>query len=372
MNDLVWGDLDAAIWGLVPLALLFGFIGLALWRRSRLRALAEVGPLPGLLDTRGAGRLALRAVLVISAAALIVAGLMRPQLGTRATELKSMGIDIAVVLDASKSMKVADIVPNRLDAAKLEVHRVLDNVHGGRMGLVPFAGLAFVQTPLTADFDVISTYLDDLRVEDMPRGGTALGRALIEALRALVPPEQLEGTLAEASGDAAAERDADEVTPVPEFTGSKFKAAVLFTDGEDHEGDPLAVAELAKKLGIRIFTVGVGTAQGRPVPIINDEGATVGTMKGPDGKTPLFSELNESLLRQVADVTGGSYFNLGPTGLGDGLIQAVNALEKQEYDATFQHLRDDRFQLALVPALLLLMIEALLVGRRRRRRERQA
>ena len=111
-------------------------------------------------------------------------------------------------LDASKSMKVADIVPDRLDAAKLEIHKLLEGMHGGRVGLVPFAGLAFIQTPLTSDFDVIGTYLDDLRVEDMPRGGTAIGRALIEAIRSLVPPDALEGTLAE-SADTAASADRD-------------------------------------------------------------------------------------------------------------------------------------------------------------------
>jgi Ca-activated chloride channel family protein len=294
---------------------------------------------------------------------------MRPQQGTRATELKNLGIDIALVVDASKSMKVADIVPDRLESAKHEIHKLLGGLHGGRVGLVPFAGLAFIQTPLTSDFDVIGTYLDDLRVEDMPRGGTAIGRALIEAIRSLVPPDQLEGTLAETTDSAdlataAPDRDAE----ASEFTGSKYKAIVLLTDGEGHEGDPLAVADLAAKLGIRIFTVGVGTAQGRPVPLINDDGQVMGTMKGSDGVTPMFSELNERLLREVAAKTGGEYFHLGPAGGLQRLRKAIDTLEKQEYEATFKHLRDDRFQLAVFPAILLLVLEAILSGRRRRTR----
>ena len=367
MNELVWGDPGAARWGALVVLLLFGFISLGLWRRKRLEELSTMGPLPGLLDTPGKGRLFWRALLVLGAGLLIVMALMRPQQGTRATELKNLGIDIAVVVDASKSMKVADVVPDRLQAAKLEIHKLLEGMNGGRVGLVPFAGLAFIQTPLTSDFDVIGTYLDDLRVEDMPRGGTAIGRALIEAIRSLVPPEQLEGTLAETSQtegqDKAGERDSD----AAEFTGSKFKAIVLFTDGEGHEGDPLAVAELAAKLGIRIFTVGVGTAQGRPVPLINDEGQVMGTMKAADGVTPMFSELNETLLREIAVKTGGDYFQLGPAGGLQRLRKSIDTLEKQEYEATFKHLRDDRYQLALIPALLLLVFEALLSGRRRRR-----
>ena len=368
MTDLVWGDLGAAQWGASLLLLLFGFVWLGLWRRSRMQALAAQGPLPSILDSRGGGRLALRATLILLSAAFIVVAMMRPQHGSRATELKNLGIDIALVLDASKSMKVADVVPDRLSAAKLEIHELLKGLTGGRIGLIPFAGLAFVQTPLTSDFDVITTYLNDLQVEDMPRGGTAIGGAMVEALKALVPADALAGTLAESSEDSSGQAQQPAVGEgVPAFTGSKHKVIILFTDGEDHEGDPMAVAELAAKLGIRIFTVGVGTAQGRPVPLVNSEGMVTGTMKAADGNTPLFSELNERLLRDVAQSTKGRYFNLGPQGIGPGLRKAIDEQEKAEYEATFKHLRNDRFQLALGPALALLVIEAFLSGRRRRR-----
>jgi Ca-activated chloride channel family protein len=211
--------------------------------------------------------------------------------------------------------------------------------------------------------EVLKTYLNDLHVEDMPRGGTAVGRAIIEGIRSLVPASRLEGTLAEDPDDerSAAIRD------LPELQGSQHKAIILLTDGEDHEGDPVEAARLAQSLGIRIFTIGVGTAQGRPVPVIDEEGRVIGTMKAPDGKTPLFSELNEGLLREIATITDAAYYHLGPTGMGDGLSASIDALEKQEYEATFRHLRDDRFQLALAPALLLLILESLLAGFRRRR-----
>jgi Ca-activated chloride channel family protein len=335
------------------------------------RALAERGPLPAQLAGEGRGRYALRATTTLLAAALLVTTLMRPQCGTAVTRIKNLGIDIAIAVDASKSMMVQDVVPDRLTAAKLEIRRLLDRLAGGRVALVPFAGLAFVQTPLTSDFEVIKTYLDDLRVEDMPRGGTALGRALVEAIRVLVPPEQLEGTVAEVTAPeegAAAAPSAAAEADLPEHEGAKHKAILLFTDGDDHEGDPLEVAKIAKKLGIRIFTVGVGTAQGRPVPIVNEDGEVVGTMKGDDGRTPLFSELNAELLRGVGQATGGELFQLGPTGLEAGLLAAIDQLEKKEYDATFQELGADQYQWTLVPAILLLAIEALLGSRRRRRR----
>ena len=370
MNDLVWGDLDAALWWFAVLGVLLAQIGLALWRRSRLKELASKGPLVGLLEVPSKGLRTLRLFLLIMGLSLLVAALMRPQQGTRTSTLGSMGIDIAIALDASKSMKVPDVVPDRLEASKLDLGKVLDGVNGGRVSLVPFAGLAFVQTPLTHDTQVVKTYLADLRVEDMPRGGTAVGRAILEALRTLVPPESLIGTAAETSEmELEVSRAPEGVAP---FEGSQHKAILLITDGEDHEGDPVAAAELAASLGVRIYTVGVGTPQGRPVPVINEEGQVVGTLKGPDGKTPLFSELNEDLLRQIARVSNGAYFPLGPQGLGDGLVTALDALEKREYEATFSHLRDDRFQLALIPALLFLLLEAWLAGRPRRRSGRES
>ena len=366
MNEVQWARMDAGIWGLVVLGMVFGFIWLAWWRRSRLERMNSVGPLAEQLDSRGGRLLASRAIVTILGASLLVVALMRPQHGTKATQLKNLGIDIAIALDASKSMKVNDIVPDRMQAAMLEINRLMSGLHGGRVGLVPFAGLAFVQTPLTSDFQVVRTYLQDLRVEDMPRGGTAIGRAIIEGIRVLIPPEALEDTMAEESGDEALTDLSVDV-----FDGANHKALILFTDGDDHEGEPVEAARLAERLGIKIFTVGVGTSQGRPVPIVNTDGEVTGTMKAADGRTPMFSELNEGLLREVAHVTGGEYFSLGPKGMGEGLLRELDKLEKQEYDATFNELRDDRFQFAVVPALLLLLFEAFMSGRRRRRRGRE-
>ncbi len=363
---LSFGAWDNGVWVILVLLLIIGFVHTQSWRRRRMRQLWSRGPLPRLIDARD--RYLLRGVMIVGASALLVVALMRPQLGTRETEAKNMGIDIAIALDASKSMRVTDVMPDRLKAANLEVGRLLDTLAGGRVALVPFAGLAFVQTPLTSDFQVVKTYLDDLRVEDMPRGGTAIGFAVHEALRALLPPEALEGTSAElGSGTQGGRSDAAEGARAPgvqPFEGSKHKAIILFTDGEDHETNPLEAAKLCKKLGVTLFTVGVGTAQGRPIPLVNDEGEEVGVVKGPDGKH-MFSELNEALLHDMADVTGGSYFHLSAKGLGDGLLAAIDQLEKKEFEATFKQLGADRYQWVLIPALLLLLAEAWWATRRR-------
>ncbi|TNF32314.1 MAG: VWA domain-containing protein [Deltaproteobacteria bacterium] len=358
IDDLTWGDESAWLWALLALGLVFGFIWLSQWRSARLEALARRGPLPGLLDHRGLGALWVRAALVVSAAVLLVVGLAQPRWGSHTTEVKSLGVDVVFVVDASKSMMVGDVVPTRLDAARLEIHKVLDHLKGGRAALVPFAGLAFVQTPLTTDTEVVKSYLDALRVEDMPRGGTAIGRAIKEALDALAPADQ--------ARRADEEEDAYEEQIKP-FEGAKHKAIVLFTDGEDHEGEPLEAAAEAARRGIHIYTVGVGTPQGRPVLDINDEGLSVGTVKGPDGKMPLFSTLNAQLLKDIAKTTDGEYFHLGANGLGPGLLTALGKLERAEYESTFEDLGEQRYHWPVVPAFLLLAVEAWLSGRRRRR-----
>lgn len=357
LDELTWGDEAAFLYALIALGLLLGFIWLAQWRSARLEALRRRGPLVSLLDQRGVGHTLVRGALIVVAAVLLVVALARPRLGASESEVKALGIDVAVVLDASKSMMVQDIVPNRFDAAKFEIRRLMGRLHGGRVALVPFAGLAFVQTPLTSDFQVVDNYLDELKVEDMPRGGTALGRAIEEGLRALAP-EPEEGK------DGEKDKALEAIAP---YEGAKHKAIIIFTDGEDHEGKPIDAAQEAARRGIKIFTVGVGTPQGRPVLDINDEGLVVGTVKGPDGKTPLFSELNVALLKEIAQTTGGDYFHLGTEGLGEGLEKALTGLEKAEYASTFADLGEERYAWLVLPALLLIVIEAWLSGRRKRR-----
>jgi Ca-activated chloride channel family protein len=169
------------------------------------------------------------------------------------------------------------------------------------------------------------------------------------------------------------ERDDDDEAPseaekaIAPFEGSKHKAIVIFTDGEDLEGDPLAAAQEAARRGIKIYTVGVGTPQGRPVVEVDEKGNVTGTVKGPDGRTPLFSALNVKLLREIAEKTGGSYFLLGPEGLGNGLLEKIRGLEQAEYEDAYANVGDERFALFVVPAFALLAIESWLGSRRKRR-----
>ncbi len=332
---------------LLPVALVPLWAVYESWRRRVARTFSGRKLLPTMLGGVSGGRRTLGMFAVLCALELAALAAMRPRYGLKEVSVRGFGVDMAIVLDASRSMKVADVVPDRLAVASIEIGRLLDRSKGNRVALVPFAGIAFIQSPLTVDYGVIRQYLADLHVRDLPVQGTALGRALRVAGTAL---------------------GLDDETP----RGSTNKAILLFTDGENHEGDPEAVAaELAKK-GVRIFTVGVGTPAGRPIPILDDRGAVTGTAREADGVTPILSKLNEPLLRSLAEKTGGSYHSLTASqDVATALTADLGALEKAEYMARVDRLLEDRFQYPLAGAVAMMMLAFLALGGARIRRNTQ-
>jgi Ca-activated chloride channel family protein len=351
-DTLTFGD-PRAFWWLSVVALLGLALLLGRWlgrRRERLLGVPEV--LAEVLADRSRGRGLASSLLLLTALALGVVALARPQFGMRDTEVRNTGIDTVVLLDVSKSMRVNDVAPDRLVASKLEIGRVLDRLSGGRVALIPFAGIPFVQTPFTSDFGAVRSYLDTLDARDMPVPGTNIGRALDLALRLIQgkPLTQAQGLPA---------------PPVEQFPGSKHRAVLLFTDGENLEGDPALLADALATAGVRLFTVGVGTGFGKPVPILDEEGRQVGIQKAEDGKTPVYSALNEELLKGLAERTGGAYFHTDAGSVAEGLAGEIDKLEKQEYLERVLRLREERFQFALAPALAALALSMLLGSRRR-------
>lgn len=351
MDALTFGNPELGWLALVALAL----TAWGVWRQRRAEAaLARLGRgkvVARLFANRSPGRALARELLVGLALLLLVLAATRPRYGLRETEVSNAGIDIVFAVDASKSMLVRDIVPNRLQGTSLEISGLLDRLAGGRVALVPFAGIPFVQCPLTTDHEVIRTYLAELKVEDMPVGGTNLGRAISVAADVLTGQEQSEQA-----------KLSDNL--VPQFKGSKHKAIVIFSDGEDHEGDAVEAAKKAAAKGIRVYTVGVGSSFGDPVPIVGPDGSVTGTLKDEQGN-PIFSKLDLELLGQVSDASGGKSFHYANKTVVPELFAALDALEKAEYRERFKMLGEDRFQWALGPALLLLLL-ALGLGERRR------
>ncbi len=347
LHSLHWGDLSAG-WGFLAVCAFAALFGAhALWRRRALLRLGDPTLIRQITASTSRRRQGIRMGMVLLATALLVIALMRPRLGVREGQVTNTGIDIVLVLDVSKSMTVRDVAPNRLEAAKLEISHLLEKLGGGRIALVPFAGVPFVQCPLTHDFEVIRSYLSDLSIADMPVPGTHLGRALQTALTLLAPSDQEEAQI------------------VDQFQGSQHRAIVIWTDGEDHEGAPEEVAQSAAEAGVRIYTIGVGTATGDPVPEYNEKGEISGYLKDEDGNT-VVSGLNEELLTSLSAATGGASFNHADVSVVDALHAELDRLERREYNARFLQLGEERFQWVLIPAFLLLLAELLLSDRRRK------
>ena len=225
---------------------------------------------------------AAKSVLILLAVAFLILALARPQFGTRLETVRSEGQDVMVALDVSRSMLAEDVAPNRLERARLEIMRILQRLDGDRIGLVAFAGNAFVQSPLTVDYGAAALFLNAMDTGLIPIQGTNLGEALSVALDAFE-----EGT-----------RD--------------HRVLIVVTDGEDHEGEIEGALERALDEGVQIHTVGIGSLEGVPIPEFTASGERSGFIRDDDGAV-VTTRLDESTLERVAQATGGRYFPaLGP------------------------------------------------------------
>lgn len=213
--------------------------------------------------------------LLLAGLMFLIVALARPQWGYVIEKVKQEGLDIILAVDVSKSMMTQDVKPNRLERTKLAIKDLLKKVNGDRIGLMAFAGESFVMCPLTVDYGGFSMSLDDLSLESIPAGGTNIAKTIKEAMKTF-GSEQL-----------------------------KYKALVILTDGEEEQGDALAVAREAKAKGIRIFTIGIGTKEGDLIQVPQEDGS-LGFLKDNQGNF-VKSRLNEELLQKIAYETSGAY-----------------------------------------------------------------
>ncbi len=331
-----FGEPLAFLWLLlVPL-----WIALYVWiEKRRARRVAAAGE-PKLIealilanpDRTRTLRLA-QAVLITLAIVFSAIALSRPQLGMRTEMRKGRGIDLVVAIDLSKSMLARDVVPSRLDRARVEITDLAARLKGDRMGLVGFTSVALPLCPLTVDHSAFLLQMKSASPEDLPRGGTAISEAIEAGQRMLA---------------ASKKTDAE-------------RALLIITDGEENEGDPLAAAKAAKEAGIAVHVVGVGSRTGEPIPVIGADGSIQGYMKDRAGQT-VVSRLNEKLLRDVAEAGGGLVTLPSESGgLDLAPIRAhLSTLKKAELEERTVRVYEERYQFALVPALLCLLLATLL------------
>jgi Ca-activated chloride channel family protein len=228
----------------------------------------------------------LKTILIAASLFFIMMALVRPQLGFEWQDVKRSGLDILIAIDTSKSMLAEDVKPNRLERSKLAVKDLIKKLRGDRIGLIAFAGSAFTQCPLTVDYNGFMLSLDALDVNIIPKGGTSITSAVQSALDSF-------------RGGA-----------------SKYKVLVIITDGEDHKGSTLEMAQKAKDAGIKVFTIGIGTKEGELIPIIDVSGNR-SYLKDRSGNV-VKTRLDESTLQEIALNTGGSYVKATNTELQNG------------------------------------------------------
>ncbi|MDB6022736.1 MAG: von Willebrand factor type, partial [Pedosphaera sp.] len=277
-----------------------------------------------------------RMVLFVVAVVFVILALARPQWGMSREEARQRGLDIVVAIDTSNSMLAEDTPPNRLVRAKLAALDLMRKARTDRLGLIAFAGTAFLQCPLTLDDAAFSQSVNALDTKTISQGGTAIAEAIDEARKAFK-----NGT-------------------------DNHRILVLFTDGEDNDGDALSAAEKAAKEGMMIFTIGIGTPEGEQLRI-RDERNHVEPILDDQGK-PVISHLNEELLQQIANVTKGFYLPLRGTKTMDTLYdRGLAPLPKSENSVKMFQRFQERFHWPLGIAILLLLLEMFLPDRSRRR-----
>lgn len=281
------------------------------------------------------GRKFFKMGLVSLAVFLAVFSLARPQWGFEWQEVKRSGLDIFIAMDVSKSMLAKDVKPNRLERSKLAVKDLVRGLSGDRIGLIAFAGSAFVQCPLTIDYNGFLLALDDLSVGTIPRGGTVIAAAIREAVTSFQGAEK------------------------------KYKVLILITDGEELEGSAVQAAGDAAKDGIRIYCVGVGTQEGELIPVLNESGERV-YLTDQSGNA-VKTKLSEDILKQIAISTGGNYIRATQAEFGLTLLydKSISKLEKRDVESKMKKHYEERFQIFLAIAVFLLLLEPVIPERRR-------
>ena len=300
-------------------------------RRRRIRKFGDEQLVNQMMPSYSKSKVWVRLTLFSIGFFFFVIGLSRPQIGARLKEQEIKGAEIIIAMDVSNSMLAEDYSPNRLDRAKLAVSRLVDKLRDDRIGLVIFAGTSFVQLPVTTDYVSAKMFLNTIDTGSIPIQGTAMGDAITTCIRSFSQQSD------------------------------KSRAIILITDGENHEDDPVAAAAQAAEMGIKVFTIGVGSPEGKPIPM-NGE-----LLKDKDGEI-VVSRLDETVLQEVAKAGNGAYVRAGNSEFGlNPIIEDLRKLEDEKYSSVVFEEFDEQFMYFLAIALFFFVLEMLIGDRRSKR-----
>lgn len=263
----------------------------------------------------------------------LLVGLANLQFGTKLDEVKREGVDLMIALDVSNSMLAEDLSPNRLERAKRAIYQLIEKLHNDRLGIIVFAGDAYVQLPITTDYSSAKLFLETIGTDIVPTQGTAIGSAIELAMESF------------------------------DFENGTSKSIIVITDGENHEDDASGAAASAYAEGVAVHTIGMGAEKGAPIPIYKN-GAQIGFRTDNTGNT-VVTKLNETMLKDIASAGGGSYVRASNANAGLGIIMnEIDKLEKKEFGSKSIKDYEDRFQAFLIVALILLVIEFFISNRK--------
>jgi len=304
-------------------------------RIKRKKALALFGQkeiLSVLMPNVSAGRPILKFIVLMLALASIIVGIARPQFGSKLKTEKRKGIELIVALDVSNSMMAEDIQPNRLERAKRAISQLVDKLSNDKIGLIVFAGDAYIQLPITADYVSAKLFLNSISPNMVPTQGTAIGAAIELGVKSFNP----------------------------QFAGSK--AMIIITDGENHEDDAVGAAKAAAEKGIFIYTIGMGLPQGGPIPDFSN--GMRNYRKDKNGNT-IVTKLDEPMLQKIAEAGKGAYVRANNAQVGlNNLFNEVDKMQKSELESQIYADYDDQFQYFIGFGLLLILLDFLILERK--------
>lgn len=321
-----------ALLAVIPLIVIV-FLFVQNWKRRKLRKFGSQAVVKRLMPNVSKTLPIVKFVLFTMAMVSLLIGLANLQFGTKLEEVKREGIDLMICLDVSNSMLAEDLSPNRLERSKRAIYQLIEKLHNDRLGIIVFAGQAYVQLPITTDYSSAKLFLETIGTDIVPTQGTSIGSAINLAMESF------------------------------DFENGTSKSIIVITDGENHEDDAMNAAIEASDKGVIVNTIGMGSEKGGPIPVYKN-GAQVDFRKDNTGNT-VVTKLNEKMLKEVATAGNGSYVRASNAKGGlDKIMSEIDKMEKKEFGSKSFKDYEDRFQIFLIIALFLIVLENFISNRR--------
>ncbi|MBN1115884.1 MAG: VWA domain-containing protein [Bacteroidales bacterium] len=298
--------------------------------RKRLRLFGNNELIEQLMPMKSVARQTLKFSFLMLSLALLIFSLSRPQFGSKLKEVKRKGIEIIIALDVSNSMMANDIAPNRLERAKQAISTLVKKLNNDQIGLIIFAGDAYTQLPITNDYVSAKLFLSNITTDAVSKQGTAIGKAIRHGMHSFTPNEETS------------------------------KVIIIISDGENHEGDAVQAAQEAEEQGIKVFTIGMGSAEGSLIPLKNRSGFVTDRQGN-----PVTTRMNPEMLKQIAVAGGGDFYLASTSNVGlNKLYGELKKLDKAEIESQVYSEYDDQYSYFVLAALLLIILDLFILERK--------